>query len=141
MKEFNLHYSNGRPSAEDVPGKLTGGLAKFIKANPDIKLPTEISEIVKLTNLTKDQVKSSMYRMKIKHNLRIKSLGDLRDLPGAIKLDSTTIFAFKDILSYTISHTPYSEEVVIRAILKNKKSVAFKTTLSKLKKYEKIKEL
>ena len=140
LKEFNLSYPTGRPSGEEVPGKLTGGLARFIKLNPDIKLPTSIMEVVKITNLTRDQVKSSMYRMKLKHTNRIKSLGDLRNLPGAIKLDSNNIFTFKDIISYSISHSFYNEDITIKALLGDKKSVAFKTTLSKLERYKKIKE-
>jgi len=139
LKDFNLAYSNGRPTSDEVPAKLTGGLAKWIKNNPDIKLPPSINEVMKITHLSKDQVKSSIYRMKLKHKNKMKELGNLHELPGALKMDSGLIFAFRDMETYRIYHSPFTEEIRINALLKNKKSVEFKTTLSKLENYKKIK--
>jgi len=140
LKDFNLTYPSGRPSKGNLPPKLTGGLIKWIKANPKVKLPSSVAEIVKVTNLTKDQVKSSLYRMKLKHKERIENLGKLYNLPGALKLTSGSIFTFKDIKSYSISHSPFSEDLKIDALLRNKKRVVFKTTLSKLEAYLKLKD-
>ena len=136
--DLDLHYPKGRPKGKISQNKLTGGLAKWIKKHPGESLSSNVQEIMEETNLTKDQVKSFLYRLKKKHQKRIKNLGDLRDYKGGLKGSKGSIVLFSDIKEYSLKHSPYGEEITISALLKNKKRIAFKTTLSRLAAYERL---
>lgn len=137
LKELDLHYPKGRPKGSTSKNKLTGGLAKWIKNHPGESLPHSVKEIVEKTSLTKDQVKSSLYRLKKKHLERIRGIGDIRDYKGGLKGSKGSIVLFSDIKEYSLKHSFYNEDLKITAHLKNKKSIVFNTTLSLLEKYNK----
>ena len=137
LKELNLHYPKGRPKGKISINKKTGGLSKWIKSHPGESLPSKVKEIVEQTGLTKDQVKSFLYRLKKRHNKKIKDIGDLRTYKGGLKGTKGTVVLFSDIREYSLKHSPYSEDLKITALLKNKKRIVFNTTLSLLEKYNK----
>ena len=112
-------------------------MSKWIKKHPGKILPSKVSEIVKQTSLTKDQVKSFLYRMKTKHNKRLKNIGDIRDFKGGLKGSKGSVILFSDIREYSIKHNFLNEDLKILLKLKNKERVEFKTTLSFLEKYNK----
>ena len=137
LKELNLHYPKGRPKGKKSVNKKTGGLSKWIKTHPGESLPLKVKEIVEQTGLTTDQVKSSLYRLKKRHNDKIRDIGDLRKYKGGLKGTKGTVVLFSDIREYSLKHSPYDEKLKITALLKNKKRIVFNTTLSLLEKYNK----
>lgn len=137
LTELDLHYPKGRPKGKPSNNKLTGGMAKWIKAHPGESLQLNVKEIRDKTGLTKDQVKSFLYRLKKKHQKRIKNIGDIREYRGGLKGTKGSIVLFSDIKEYSLKHSPYGEDLKITAVLKNKKRIVFNTTLSRLEKYNK----
>ena len=111
-------------------------MAEWIKKHPGKTLPLKVSEIVEQTSLTKDQVKSFLYRMKKRHNKRLKNIGDIRDFKGGLKGSRGSVILFSDIREYSIRHNFLNEDLKILLKLKNKERVEFKTTLSILEIYK-----
>lgn len=138
LTDLDLHYPKGRPKGKPSNNRLTGGMAKWITAHPGESLSLDIEEIMEKTDLTKDQVKSFLYRLKKKHQKRIKDIGDLRDYKGGLKGTKGSIILFSDIKEYSLKHSHYGEDLKITATLKNKKRIVFKTTLSRLEAYERL---
>lgn len=137
LKDLNLHYSKGRPRGKISNNKKTGGMANWVKKHPGETLPLKVSDIAEQTNLTKDQVKSFLYRTKRKHLKRLKDIGDIRDYRGGLRGTQGTVFLFSDIKEYSIKHSFLNEDLKITMTLKNKEKATFKTTLSILEKFNK----
>ncbi len=138
LKDLNLHYPKGRPKGKGSVNKKTGGLALWIKSHPGKVLPSKVSEIAKETSLSKDQVKSFLYRLRKKHIQRIRDIGDLRTYNGVLKGTKGSVVLFSDIEQYSLKHSSFNEDLRISAILKNKKRIEFKSTLSRLEMYRKL---
>lgn len=138
LKDLDLHYPKGRPKGGNSTNRKNGGLAKWIRSHPGETLPLKVSDIIEQTGLTKDQVKSFLYRMKMTHSKRLKKLGDIREYKGGLKGTKGTIILFSDIKEYSIKHSFLNENLNIHALLGNKKRIAFETTLGKLEKYERL---
>lgn len=136
LKKYNLGYPPGRPSRKLVPGKLYGGFAQWISKHPEIQLettsPTEISN---LTGLTVEQVKSSLYRMRRRHQERLHDIGDIRKLPGGFKKPNGNIYLFSDVTKYKMKTSPYSEYVELYLIMHNGEEVRVRASLQRLEKY------
>ena len=137
LKDLDLHYPKGRPKGKISNNRKTGGMAEWIKEHPGEMLSLNVLDITQQTGLTKDQVKSFLYRTKKKHSKRLRSIGDIRDYKGGLRGSQGTVFLFSDIKDYSIKHSFLNEDLKIIMTLKNKEKVTFKTTLSILEKFNK----
>ena len=139
LTDLDLHYPKGRPKGKKSNNRKTGGMANWIKTHPGETLSLNVSDIIKQTDLTKDQIKSFLYRTKKKHLKRLSNIGDIRDYRGGLRGTQGMVFLFSDIKEYSIKHSFLNEDLKITITLKNKEKVTFKTTFSILEKFNKTK--
>jgi len=132
LKELGWGYPKGRPAGSKSKNKLTGGMAEWIRSHPEEKLSLKVTDIVTKTGLSLDQVKCFLYRIKKEQRDKVKALGDIRKYPGGVRGSRGTLVRFADMKEYSIKFNPFSEDLKVKALLKNNEHIEFKATLSLL---------
>ncbi len=86
-----------------------GGLARFLRDFPDVRLPHEYESIQALIKektgeeVSPDAIRCYIYRRRKAEKERMLSLPDLRSLPGTFRIEDERMIPFRSIESYHLS--------------------------------------
>jgi hypothetical protein len=112
-----------------------GGLVKWIRANPDVKLPRKPSEIAELTGLSIDQVKSYLYRRRKIADSMVGDLPDLSEVPLVLRdFETKEYVPTRSLVNIQVESDWPTMEYVVNGQDKNGKKYEFRIPITALRK-------
>ena len=120
----------GRRRGRPYPNSFYGKLSQWMKEHPEQTLPTDARSIMEITGCSSGQVRGLLYRLRTRFKDDVRSLPDLRKLPGGFNIESERVL-FSSIERYSITGAPLSRQIEVKAIIGGRERI-FRLGIDKL---------
>jgi len=131
LKEAQVEMPKGRRKGDSF--NHFSRFAQWLKKHPGYPLPRRVKEIVEVTGLDPNDIKTYLYRRRKAVQVFAESLPDLTQFNLLLEDTKGRKIPSKAIRFYIVSMDRYTLHIIVRAMLKNNRPYMFIYTVEELK--------